>query len=67
MDLQFCAAPYACIMYVLLYMLKSECGMSEILKQVAKQFHDKELEGQKKKVISTFANKREVSVHKSGM
>ena len=66
MDLQFCADPYSCIMYVLSYILKSECGMSETLKQVAKQFHDKELEEQMKKVISTFANKREVSVHESG-
>ena len=67
MDLQFIADSYACIMYILSYVMKSECGMSETLKQVAKQFHDKEVEEQMKKIISTFANKRELSIHESGM
>ena len=66
MDLQFCAHPYACIMYVLSYIMKSEHGMSEVLKQVAKQFKDKAVEEQMK-IISAFANKREVSINESGM
>ena len=67
MDLQFIADSYACIMYILSYVMKLEHGMSETLKQVAKQFHDKEVAEQMKKIISTFANKRELSIHESGM
>ena len=67
MDLQFCVHPYACIMYVLSYVMKSEHGMSEVLKQVAKQFKDKAVEEQMKKIISAFTNKREVPINKSGM
>ena len=67
MDLQFCAEAYACIMYILSYVMKSERGMSETLKQVAKEFKDKAVEEQMKKCISAFANKREVSIHESGM
>ena len=54
-------------MYILSYVMKSECGMSETLKQVGKQFCDKEVAEQMKKIISTFANKRELSIHESGM
>ena len=39
-DLQYVADAYACIMYVLSYVMKCECGMSEILKHVAKEFKD---------------------------
>ena len=67
MDLQFCAEAYACIMYILSYVMKSERGMSETLKQVAKEFKDKAVEEQMKKCISAFANKREVLIHESGM
>ena len=67
MDLQFSAHPHACIMYVLSYIIKSEHGMSEVLKQVAKQFKDKAVEKQMKKIISAFANKREVLINESGM
>ena len=67
MDLQFIADSYACIMYILSYVMKSEHGMSETLKQVAKQFLDKEVAEQMKKIISTFANKRKLSIHESGM
>ena len=47
--------------------MKSEHGMSETLKQVAKQFKDKSVAEQMKKIISAFANKKEVSINESGM
>ena len=65
MDLQYVADPYACIMYVLSYVLKCENGMSEILKRTAKEFKDESVRKQMGKVLSTFANKREVSIHEA--
>ena len=32
MDIQFILDPYACMMYIASYMLKSEKGMSELLR-----------------------------------
>ena len=37
MDIQYILDPYACVMYITSYMLKSERGMSELLKQVSKE------------------------------
>ena len=65
MDIQYVADPYSCIMYVLSYVMKCENGMSEILKCVAKEFRDQSVRDQMKKILSTFANKREVSVHEA--
>ena len=52
-------------MYVLSYVMKCENGMSEILKRMAKEFKDQSVQDQMKKVLSTFANKREVSIHEA--
>ena len=65
MDIQFIANPIACIKYVLSYVMKSENGLSEILKRTAKEFKDQDIQNQMKKVLSTFANKREVSIHEA--
>ena len=65
MDIQYVADPYSCIMYVLSYVMKCENGMSEILKRVAKEFKDQSVRDQMKKILSTFANKREVSIHEA--
>ena len=65
MDIQYVADPYACIMYVLSYVMKCENGMSEILKRTAKEFKDETVRKQMGKVLSTFANKREVSIHEA--
>ena len=65
MDIQYVADPYACIMYVLSYVLKCENGMSEILKRVAREFKEVSVRNQMGKILSTFANKREVSVHEA--
>ena len=64
MDIQYVADPYSCIMYVLSYVMKCENEMSEILKRVAKEFRDQSVWDQMK-ILSTFANKREVSVHEA--
>ena len=65
MDLQYVADPYACIMYVLSYVLKCENGMSEILKCTAKEFKDESVRKQMGKVLSTLTNKCEVSIHEA--
>ena len=37
MDIQFILDPYACVIYIASYMLKSEKGMSELLRQVSRE------------------------------
>ena len=37
MDIQFILDPYTCVMYIASYMLKSEKGMSELLRQVSRE------------------------------
>ena len=65
MDVQYVADAYACIMYVLSYVMKCERGMSEILKRVAKEFKDECVQKQMKAVLRSFSNKREVSIHEA--
>ena len=65
MDIQFVANLITCIKYVLSYVMKSENGLSEILKRTAKEFKDQDIQNQMKKVLSTFANKRAVSIHEA--
>ena len=65
MDVQYVADAYACIMYVLSYVMKCERGMSEILKRVAKEFKDECVQKQMKEVLHSFCNKREVSIHEA--
>ena len=38
MDLQYILDPYASVMYIAAYMLKSERSMGELLKQVSKEW-----------------------------
>lgn len=64
-DIQLCGDAYACIMYILSYVMKAEKGMSNILKTAAKEFKDKGVEEQMKKVVSAFANKRELGIHEA--
>ena len=54
MDVQYVADAYACIMYVLSYVMKCEHGMSEILKCVAKEFKDECVQKQMKEVLCFF-------------
>ena len=46
MDIQFILDPYAYVMYIASYMLKSERSMGELLKQVSKESSGKEVRSQ---------------------
>ena len=65
MDLQYVMNPYACIMYVASYMMKTEKAMGELLRSVANENRSEELETQLKKVGSAFLNHREVSAQEA--
>jgi len=67
MDLQYVADPYSAVMYVLSYVLKSEKGMSELLKQAAKEYESGGIKEQMKQIASAFSNKREVSIQEAVM
>ena len=67
MDLQFVADPYSAVMYVLSYVLKAEKGMSEVLKQAAKEYESGGMREQMKQIASAFSNKREVSIQEAIM
>ena len=67
MDLQFVADPYSAIMYVLSYVMKSEKGMSDTLKSIAKERESEGVKEQMKGISSAFSNKREVSVQEAIM
>ena len=60
-DIQFILNPYACIMYVASYMMKTERAMGELLKRVAHEARTEELKKQMRKVGSAFLTHREVS------
>ena len=67
MDLQYLAKAYSAIMYLCSYMLKAECGMSELLMRIAREYKDKDLKEQMKQIASAFIGKCEVSIHESVM
>ena len=52
---------YVCVMYVVLYVMKTEKAMGTLLKQVTAEFRTDELKVQFKKLGSAFLNHREVS------
>ena len=49
MDIQFILDPYACVMYIAFYMLKSEKRMSELLRQVSREYQGEDIKFQLKK------------------
>ena len=57
-DLQFVTDAYACVMYVASYMMKNERGMSELLKQVAKECRSEDITQQLRRLGSAFLNNR---------
>ena len=69
MDLQFVLDPYAyaCVMYIAAYMLKSECSMGELLKQVSKECSGEQIRTQLRHLGSKgFAQLVKVSTTDSG-
>ena len=65
MDIQFILDPYACVMYITSYMLKSEGAMSELLRQVAIEHHGEDIKAMVKHLGSVFLNHRELSAQEA--
>ena len=65
MDLQFIMDPYACIMYITSYMMKSERAMGELLKNVAEENRGEGLKSKLRTIGSSFLNNREVSAQEA--
>ena len=65
MDVQFILDPYACVIYIATYMLKSEKSMAELLKQIAKENSGKEIQSQLRLLRFVFLNHREVSAQEA--
>ena len=65
MDLQYILDPYACVMYIAAYMLKSERSMGELLKQVSKECGGEQIRTQLRRLGSVFLNHREVSAQEA--
>ncbi|XP_013871836.1 uncharacterized protein LOC106523078 [Austrofundulus limnaeus] len=65
MDLQFITDPYSCIMYVTSYLTKSVRAMSKLLKKVAEENRDNDLECELRKVGPSFLNNRKVSAQEA--
>ena len=62
MDLQYILDPYACVMYITVYMLKSEHLMGELLKQVSKECGSEDI---RTRLGSAFLNHHEVSAQEA--
>ena len=54
MDLQYILDPYACVMYIASYMLKSERSMGELLKQVSKECNGEQIRSQLRRLKTFF-------------
>ena len=65
MDIQYILDPYACVMYIASYMLKSEGEMSELLKQVCKECRGEDIRVQLRRIQSVFLNHRELSAQEA--
>jgi len=65
MDLQPVLDTYACIMYVVSYLTKSERNMSELLKAAKKDFSNHDIKTQLKKIGTVFLTHREVSAQEA--
>ena len=65
MDIQFILDPYACVMYIASYVLKSERSMGELLKQVSKESDAEDVQYQLRLLGSVFLSHLEVSVQEA--
>uniref|UniRef100_A0A1X7SS53 ATP-dependent DNA helicase n=1 Tax=Amphimedon queenslandica TaxID=400682 RepID=A0A1X7SS53_AMPQE len=64
-DIQYILNPYACVMYVASYMMKSEKSMGKLLKQVATEERTAELIEQLRKVGAAFMTHRELGAQEA--
>ena len=60
MDIQYILDPYACVMYVASYMMKSEESMGDLLKQVSNESSSQEIQDQLRFLGSVFLTHREL-------
>ena len=65
MDIQYILDPYACVMYIASYMLKSEAAMGELLKNVCRECRGEEIRVQLRRIQSVFLNHRELSAQEA--
>ena len=65
MDIQFIMDPYACVMYIASYMLKSEGQMSELLRRVAMECRGEDIKTMLRRLGSVFLNHRELSAQEA--
>ena len=64
-DIQYVINTYACVMYIVSYVLKAEKGMGELLKQAAKELQQGNTRQQLNKLGSVFLTNREVSAQEA--
>lgn len=62
MDLQYVVDSYSAITYVMSYVLKCENGMSDLMKQIAREYHTDGVKKQMTEIVRTFNDKREVGL-----
>ena len=65
MDIQYILDPYACVMYIASYMLKSEAAMGELLKNVCRECRGEDIRVQLRRIQSVFLNHRELSAQEA--
>ena len=65
MDLQFIVDPWACVMYITSYMLKSEKGMGEVLKNASKEIGNADMCKQMRYIGAKYLNHREISAQET--
>nr|XP_039258260.1 uncharacterized protein LOC120334820 [Styela clava] len=65
MDIQYVVDPYACVMYVASYMMKSEQGMGLLLKHACKEYKDFDIKNMLRRISSVFLNNRELSAQEA--
>ena len=65
MDIQYILDPYACVMYIASYMLKSEGAMSQLLKSVCQECRGEDIRVQLRRIQSVFLNHRELSAQEA--
>ena len=61
MDLQFVLNAYACVMYIVSYITKTDKAMGELLRKVAMETRTEELNQQLRQVGNAFLTHRELS------
>ena len=65
MDIQYVVNAYACLMYIASYIMKAEKGMSELLKNLARELESELLATQLNKLGTVFLRNREISAQEA--